>query len=210
MNLFKKQSHLTEFQVSEYLDAISTDNIKSIDRRIKKHIAECDSCRNQIIEVYTFIQSNNNESSQINPVTVKLPKRIKLSNQLRYGLVAVIGVIMIPLALVISNQNVIDSSLLTPLPAMEFLVNQQFRAEAISIKSPVNDGWKENPITFSWSGHATMQLYVSIVNNAGETILSQPATDCSHTLNQDLSPGLYYWKLESDNDLVHVGKFLVK
>jgi hypothetical protein len=208
MSTIKKQTHLTEFQTAEYIDAIASDNLELISENIKQHIASCDDCRNTIMEAYTFSKrhTSNHEDDKVG---FSIKKTFGFS-QFQYGLAAVIGLILIPLSFLMFNNSKIDSSFITPLPAMEFLVNQQFRAESITIHSPIGDDWKHNPISFLWEGHSNFDLFVSIVNNKGETIATNKAVGCSYVFNETLSPGLYYWKLETNEDLIHVGKFLVK
>jgi len=86
-----------------------------------------------------------------------------------------------------------------------------FRSEEIEIISP--KGSAEfifgSEIVFKWSLMQKDSLLIRIFNNREENIYNF-VTKQQYLFNDELEPGLYYWKLESDEDLLYMNKFIIK
>jgi len=96
------------------------------------------------------------------------------------------------------------------LPGFEVQIGQEYRSDAIEIISP--KGMKtyissEN-IDFKWQKTDIKSLVLSLFNNQGKLIF-QKEISTNYILKQRLQPGLYYWRLETEDDIVYTGKFLV-
>jgi hypothetical protein len=94
---------------------------------------------------------------------------------------------------------------------LESFVGVSVRGDEIdTVISPRNDevmvGWPR----FAWKGSADEPLSLAIFNNSGAEIFRSRITGDRFVLERRLVPGLYYWKLEGKDELLHVGKFLVK
>lgn len=94
-------------------------------------------------------------------------------------------------------------------PELEDLVNGRSRSAAFSATSPTNGSVLGPDAMFSWKGEGRKSLTLSIMNNKGDTVLIESPPPSRFVLKQRLSPGLYYWKIESKSELLYVGKFLV-
>jgi hypothetical protein len=94
-------------------------------------------------------------------------------------------------------------------PNLEIMINSQIRNEAITVLSPLNQSTHTGEILFSWKPFSNSPLQLKILNNKNEAIYQFHLRQSSFTLTEKLTPGLYYWKLESASDLFYVGKFLV-
>ena len=64
-------------------------------------------------------------------------------------------------------------------------------------------------IKFEWEG-AESGLEIVILNNRDEVLSRDKAAGRKLNRKAPSTPGLYYWKLETDDDLLYVGKFLVR
>lgn len=99
-------------------------------------------------------------------------------------------------------------------PNLEYLINQNFRSDHnIEIISPANESNVIDKIIFEIKNNSNEQLYLRIMDNQGNLVLSPliKNSKCSVDVAENkLSPGLYYWKLESDEKLLYIGKFLIK
>lgn len=61
-----------------------------------------------------------------------------------------------------------------------------------------------------WKNPNQKTLYLEIFNNQGKEIHRDTTTRATYDL-QDLKPGLYYWKLISEDfELIHVGKIIIQ
>lgn len=63
-------------------------------------------------------------------------------------------------------------------------------------------------ILFKWNIKQYDSILLSIFNNKEELVHSFSAQN-QFIFAQKLSPGLYYWKLESEDDLLYLNKFLI-
>jgi negative regulator of sigma E activity len=97
----------------------------------------------------------------------------------------------------------------TPSPNMEDLVGANLRSTSISVESPKNGQSVTGSVVFRWKSEGSMLFKVRLLTNA-ETEVFQATTDRPMVqCDKRLDPGLYYWTLQEDGELVHVGKFTV-
>jgi hypothetical protein len=97
------------------------------------------------------------------------------------------------------------------LPTFESLVNNENRSEGIEVVFPAN-GKKFKPgsiIKFQWKKDNLKQLNLVIFNNNGKIISEQKIQSDYNYINA-LTPGLYYWQLETETESVYTGKFSIE
>ena len=63
-------------------------------------------------------------------------------------------------------------------------------------------------IDFQWQKTDIKSLILSLYNNQGKLIFQKEISSI-YKFKQRLQPGLYYWQLETEDDIVYTGKFLV-
>ncbi len=95
-------------------------------------------------------------------------------------------------------------------PNLESMTGTQMRGTGFEVISPANNEALELPIHFAWKTSLDSPLTIKIVNNRNKTLYSYSVQGTSLAMNDALSVGLYYWKLESRNELVYVGKFFIR
>lgn len=99
-----------------------------------------------------------------------------------------------------------------PSESMELLVGDQLRSTGLELVRPLNENvqnWKAG-IEFQWSGIAEEGLSLQLENNRGDRLYEQPVVQLKHTLRMALEPGIYYWRLESEEDLLMVGRLILE
>jgi len=97
-----------------------------------------------------------------------------------------------------------------PLPMFEEMLSANMRSSAVAISTPhAGQKVKSGNIRFEWQGDEPGPFYVKIVSNRGREIASLKTERPGVTATQKLPPGLYYWKLETKEDLLYLGKFLI-
>lgn len=99
-----------------------------------------------------------------------------------------------------------------PSETLESLVGTVTRSQGLSDVQPKNG--KElkigEAVVFSWQYPPEEPLTLRLLNNREEEAFSYPVEGNRFTAPAALQPGLYYWKLETADDLLHVGKFLIR
>ena len=123
----------------------------------------------------------------------------------------------------ISNRNVSHDSIINKiainfseknfqkLTSFEAQIGQEYRSDAIEIISPKNMKMfsPSKNIDFQWQKTDIKSLVLSLYNNQGKLIFQKEISSI-FILKQRLQPGLYYWQLETEADILYTGKFLVK
>jgi len=95
-------------------------------------------------------------------------------------------------------------------PNLEYMINSQLRNISIQIFSPKNNSSFKKEINFSWEAIPNANLQIKILDNKNNVILQYSVKKNKFLLKEKLAPGLYYWKLENQSDLLYVGKFYIK
>lgn len=92
---------------------------------------------------------------------------------------------------------------------LEDLVHTEFRSETAEVLSPLNDAVVQPPILFRWK-HMEGTITLKILSNKERTLFSKKVSGDSCLVTMKFANGLYYWKLESEKELLFAGKFLVR
>lgn len=103
------------------------------------------------------------------------------------------------------------ASRFVPSEDYEALVGTNLRTVPLKILNPkpsshFNSG---EMITFSWDIKNSDLLYITILNNREDNITRQEIIGSTFTIRSLIQPGLYYWKLENETEILHVGKFFI-
>lgn len=102
----------------------------------------------------------------------------------------------------------------TEFPALESAVNEITRDNDLTIIHTPEVGEiisQDRFVKFEWKTSKYALNKIKIINNKGEEIYSSKMLSSnSYLLNRKLSPGLYYWKLEEEDEVIYVGKFIIK
>ena len=95
-------------------------------------------------------------------------------------------------------------------PNLENLVNNESRSSEIQVLSPLNGASVGQTILFEWQGENKGPYGLKVLTNMEKVLISRSLNEHRLDLALQLSPGLYYWKLESNGELLYIGKFFVK
>lgn len=94
-------------------------------------------------------------------------------------------------------------------PNLENMIGSRVRSGLFEVLGPENGSVIKEPIHFSWKKTLKNPYTLKIVNNKNQVLYMYPVQGVSFDFNETLSSGLYYWKLESQNELIYVGKFFI-
>ncbi len=97
-------------------------------------------------------------------------------------------------------------------PNLENMIGTQYRSATIQIISPSNNSTLSGDIVFAWkkTSQGPLPLILKIINNKNEVSYNYSVKGNRFVFKQRLAPGLYYWKLENQMDLLYLGKFFIK
>ena len=73
----------------------------------------------------------------------------------------------------------------------------------------MNEAHFKDNITFAWEQTEHQSIHLIIFNNRGDDIFNTVVEDAVFKYSDPLDPGLYYWKLENEDELLYLGKFFV-
>jgi hypothetical protein len=93
---------------------------------------------------------------------------------------------------------------------LENMIGSRLRSGLFEALTPKNNSVLTIPIQFSWKNEFLTPHTLKIVNNMNDLLFQYPVKGNSFEFTGNLQPGLYYWKIESQNELLHVGKFFIK
>ena len=224
--LTDREDKINAYLVGELADSEIKD--------FEKHLFACDDCFQKLQfreQVVSLLQEEGDElfskylarraqtesravtkKSLLDRVVASLKNFLDFSpivpwRALTAGAMAVLGIMVV---LNIYTGNQIDPANFAPLPYLETMVSDVHRAYSIEVFHPKNGENTTGQIKFEWENDITDVIYLKILNNKGDELFAFETQEQDFSFNQKLEPGLYYWKLESEDDLLHVGKFFFK
>jgi hypothetical protein len=95
-------------------------------------------------------------------------------------------------------------------PTLQRFVDHAFRSGEIDVISPSVGQIMGDSLLFHWKAQVPAPFVLRIVNNREDPVFESTIRSSHYVLTKRLTPGLYYWKLESHDELLYVGKFLVR
>lgn len=94
----------------------------------------------------------------------------------------------------------------------ELITNQDYRraTEGIKLLSPARGASfrRGENILFRWETENAVPVNLRILNNKGEKLYNYTDQTDQYTFKEKLAPGLYYWRIEANNDF-RLSKFFV-
>lgn len=94
-------------------------------------------------------------------------------------------------------------------PNLENMIGSRLRGRSFEVLEPPDNKVVTLPVRFQWKRPFSKPHTLKIVNNNSKVIYKFRVTGTAFDFEGKLEPGLYYWKLESKNELFYVGKFLI-
>ncbi len=98
-------------------------------------------------------------------------------------------------------------------PTLESMIGDNYRSSIYQVFSPKNNVIVNGDIHFRWRNlNSELALTLKIFDNDNMLFknIQYDVKGSGFVFKEKLPPGLYYWKLETAEDLLYVGKFIVK
>ncbi len=239
-NTFFDHVHLNDEGVALYVDALRLGKTDRLPREVREHVAGCQECRKYVTGLFTLVGDQESGQEGRHPYfdTPKEARPGSMFYRIAAALVAVagVGVLAYYVAKVNSARESLQTELnpqvtredsagmtgvhgaatgeqaiaanFTPFPELEDMVGSRSRSSEIEVRSPKNGATVRGNILFDWQGDGVVTLV--LVNNKGVTVYSAKARKPPFVVARLTPPGLYYWKLQSAEEILYVGKFLVR
>jgi hypothetical protein len=99
----------------------------------------------------------------------------------------------------------------TPNSIYENEINTTYRHLGVKSFEPSNNFEIEfnNPFSFEWENSLGDSLSIVIIDNNGNELMNNMAFDHFYWA-KPLKPGLYYWQIQTEIDVLHTGRFKIK
>jgi len=229
-NLQPNDEHLTDETTALYVDALKLGKLNRLPEWVIEHVSECHSCKERITGLYALMPDEGYAGLKHHPTFGRLtPTRTWYRVAAAVALISIAGAAAVYLLNARNDPperadkpQAPDSAFAHPPTTqgqefaaafvgdveMESLVNFRSRSNGITVDSPEIAAEIHGGLTFSWKGAGAATI--SVYNNRRELQGRIEGQRPPAVWSQALSPGLYYWKLTSDDELLFVGKFLVK
>lgn len=233
--LLNSNSHLSDEGVALYVDALKLDRHDELPAAIVRHVEDCKECKSAIValhsllieEPYKGVHHPSFDNKRWNTYY-----RIAAMVLLGIGIAA--AALMLergsepqgqsaerqtvspgiqeepepPAAKAPSHDNRLAANFV-PSPMYEGFVGEHRRSEGAEILSPSLGASVSKRVAFVWDTRAAGPFLLTVLNNRGSEVYSTDVHGQSFVLTKDLIPGLYYWKVETNDDVLLVGKFLI-
>jgi hypothetical protein len=95
----------------------------------------------------------------------------------------------------------------------ESLMESELRGDGFEIVAPVNNMQfnKNQKVEFKWNNPNDYILNIIVYNNTSKKVFeASQIKGEAYKINAPFSPGLYYWKIIQNDELLKIGKFIVK
>ena len=98
-----------------------------------------------------------------------------------------------------------------PLSYLEGAIDNQLRGDDLKIITPpMSKGFSENEeITFNWETNNSQSFLLIIKDNTGKSVF-ETETPPPYKFQKKLKKGLYYWQLNTSDETLFTGKFLIR
>jgi hypothetical protein len=223
---------------SDLIAAYLSEELSESDKlSFEKHYFECEECFAELkaatdaVQVIrqegqrAFSKSTTSFASGLSTSVRKFLTHLIGAVQRRPAFVAAIAlVVIVALSALIYFQIVHNPSggaqyaaKFQPSPALESYMQQTLKSSQYVLEAhpPNNATFKKPAIEFGWTlqdEHAEIAgpLELRILNNKQKQLYSFQVKGNRLAFDEKLDPGLYYWALLSENEMIYLGRFFVR
>ncbi len=221
IDYFDQDGHLSDEAIALYVDGMKLDQLEKLPIEIHKHLSNCEQCNLSILELYNFTQNIDIETGE-HPFFSGISKPDK--NLYFWLKVAAVFIVVVTIGISVyffSRNHISQNNSLAFAEFAEFeqLIETKYRNEAVEIISPKNSENFDGKVLFKWNLPSASKVYLQIYDNKGNIVKGFEHITVKgqqYILTKELPPGLYYWKLITEGDMLSggdvlfVGKFYYK
>ncbi len=237
---FTSDRHLSETGLALYADALQLHQLDTVPKDIIQHLEQCQECKHHIIGISDLMNSEPYRQTVLDqPQTRWISLIERYPSAYRFAAVFMLAAFagtlyfVMPVKRSVQPDSTAEKSNTLPAPEqqkekiqeqapsdyiaanfepsanLDDLTVAEFRSSAIEVISPATGDVVTTPITFRWK-ETDSPVTIRILTNKEKTLATSVVEDNTFVLSKSLAPGLYYWKLESNEELLFVGKFFIR
>lgn len=234
---FHASGHLNEFGISLSVDAFRLNRPDALPSAVWNHLEECDDCKQQIMQIVDQMKDQPVNSAEPHPYfdgvhdnSVRWYRAAAIIILFLAG-----GTILYlsqhnlsdvqpgnaqqqaeaestsipPIAPPHENSPQLFADNFIPSPNLDNVISSGFRSSSFQALSPGIGENVKSPVLFRWN-MIGRPVTLKILSNTERIILTSTVTDSFFITPKKLVPGVYYWKLEENNELLYLGKFVIR
>lgn len=233
---FTEAGHLTELGTALFADGLTLGRTTELPTDLLRHIEACDDCKRRIMDVTEVVTEAGLDQWTRHPYFDGVRREKRPSPQW-YRAAAILAlafgirtayIAMEPSELVVTHSgprsvgDVTDEhrSVMPPAASavedrfrpsatLEDLLHTEFRSSSLEALAPTNGSTVRSPITFRWK-HAGGAVKIKILTNREIAVQTAIVRTGSFRTEKKFEPGLYYWKLEQEGEIRHLGSFFIR
>lgn len=236
---FFTNNHLNENGIALVVDGLMLNRMNSLPLEIQSHVEECDTCKQQIIQVSELMRDQPIPATGKHPFFDAEKKGSSILQQYYRAAAAVLilftGGMLYFLMFEEQQggqrgqpqlQSSVDSTArfekkespyeqhliaehFLPSPNLDDLIQSEFRSTSVEVLTPSIGATVQPPITFRWT-QVNRPVTLKILTNKEVILLTTIVSTDTFFTSKRFKPGLYYWKLEGMDELLFIGKFFVQ
>ncbi|OQX98804.1 MAG: hypothetical protein B6I24_04375 [Bacteroidetes bacterium 4572_128] len=198
--------HLNENEKLKYLEALEKNDLSELSEEIKEHTKNCDECFSEIISLYRFSKSINKKDKK------------NFFQKNRFFLLKIAAIFIISLSTLFfffyEKENI---KTFAEVEHLEYVISHHsFRKKNYNNEKKFfpknNQKFKKNSsINFKWDKKFSKKVFLIIIKNSEKEIFKKKMESNKYTLEKhNFETGLYYWKLETEEELIFLGKFKIQ
>lgn len=208
-----KQKHLTAEMIALYAEKLAASDTGQVSEEVLNHVENCYECKEAVMDVYSMITTAP-DMSTLSDEIIEVPKPTSHTEHRWKTMFYYMGVVFVFLALFwIKQYESNDKTKFMPDSTLEYFIKSSYRSgigELNVITPNICEEIETKTIRFQWDYDQSDPLTITVVNNEQKVMASRDCDSDGITLDNTFPDGLYYWKLETDKDLIYIGKFIVE
>ena len=231
---FNNDVHLNDESIALYVDALKLDKPDALPEIIVTHVADCAECKTAVFELDSLVTEDFGQTAShpfFDQTKANVPS-FGAGSLLRIAAVLVLTILggafiytllqksteseiardaEVPrdsLKIIDSSPQLAENFIVSP--NLEDLLAEAVRADELEVLSPKFGADMVDSLRFTWQGAPGSPLTLKILNNREEVLFSYEGVESPFVFSESPPSGLYYWKLETEDELLHVGKFFIQ
>jgi hypothetical protein len=234
---FHPSGHLNEYGISLTVDAFRLDRPGALPTTLTNHVEQCDECKQQIMQIVDQMKDLPVNAAEPHPyfdsvqtssvrwyraaaiiilflaggTILYLSQNHRGAEQPGYAQEQTVPetTSIPPIAPPHENPPQQFADNFIPSPNLDNVITSEFRSSSFKVLSPGIGETVKSPVMFRWNSIGR-PVTLKILSNTETTILTSTVNDSIFITSKKIVPGVYYWKLEENDELLYLGKFVIR
>lgn len=207
-----EKDHLNTEMIAYYTEKLKSGELNTVPGDVLRHVEECFDCKEAVLDVYTMMST----VPDMNKIPMEIPLQKNEMSAGKQGVrpfIYTLAIMVSFIGLIIFKQiDTTSNQMFTTDPMFEHYIESTYRSDmGLEIISPlIGETLHSEILSFQWNYEGDELLKITILNNEQNVVITTTGDSNGIQIEKSLSKGLYYWKLETDSNLLYVGKFIIE